>query len=75
MFQFVEDTFGHENIAFPDSRNGETGTIHPREVRFTLYQEYIHFYYGFLGHGIHRDPPKCVKEAIYDAYPNLDNEE
>jgi hypothetical protein len=45
-------------------------------VRFTLYQEYIHFYYGFLGHeDIHRDPPKCVKEAIYDAYPNLDNKE
>jgi hypothetical protein len=74
MFEFVEDTFGHESIAFPDGQNGETGTIHPREVRFALYQKYIHFYYGFLGHGIRRDPPQCVKEAIYEEYPNPDNE-
>jgi hypothetical protein len=40
-------------------------------VRFALYQRYIHLYYGFLGCGIRRNPPKCVKEAIYC----LDNEE
>jgi hypothetical protein len=74
MFEFVEDTFGHESIAFPDGRNGETGTIHPREVRFALYQKCIHFFYGFLGRGICRDPPQCVKEAIYEEYPNPDNE-
>lgn len=70
MFEFVEHTFGHENIAFADGRNGETGTIHPRHVRFALYQEYIHLYHGFLGRGIRRDPPQCVKEAIYNEYPN-----
>ncbi len=36
MFDFVEDTFGHENIAFPDGRNRETGTIHPRKVRILI---------------------------------------
>ena len=75
MFEFVEHTFGHKNIAFSDGRNGETGKIHPREVRFSLYQQYIHLYYGFLGRGIRRNPPKCVKEAIYREYPNPDNEE
>jgi hypothetical protein len=74
MFEFVEHTFGHENIAFADGRNGETGTIHPRHVRFALYQEYIHLYHGFLGRGIRRDPPQCVKEAIYNEYPNPENE-
>jgi hypothetical protein len=73
-FDFVEHTFAHDNIAFPDGRNGETGRIHPCEVRFALYQEYIQLYYGVLGHGIHCDPPQCVKEAIYKEYPNPDKE-
>jgi hypothetical protein len=75
MFAFVEDNFGHENIAFPDGRNREAGTIHPREVRFALYQEYTRLYYGFLGSGNRRDPPNCVKDEIYRAYPNPNNEE
>jgi hypothetical protein len=75
MFDFVEHTFGHENIAFSDGRNSETGTIHPRQVRFALYQEYIRLYYGVLGRGIRRNPPTCVKDGIYDEYPNPDDNE
>jgi hypothetical protein len=75
MFAFVEDKYGHHNIAFADGRNGETGTIQPRQVRFALYREYIHMYYGHLGHDNRRDPPKCVKDAIYHEYPNPEGEE
>jgi hypothetical protein len=71
MFDFVEHTFGHKNIA----RNSESGTIHPSEVRFALYREYIRLYYGVLGHGIRRNPPAFVKDAIYEEYPNPDNKD
>lgn len=70
LLQHADDTWG-DDINFPDGRN-PGATVSTRQVRFALYQHYVFLVYGHLGPGIRKDPPKCVKEAIYDEFPNPD---
>jgi hypothetical protein len=39
------------------------------EIRFHLYREMVHLYYGSLGSGNRRQLPHCVVSEIHDAYP------
>lgn len=75
LFEYVEQTYGHDNIDYPDGRNGAEATVSTAEVRYALYRQVTRITYGYLGRGVRRLLPPCVHNGIKEEYPDEEPDE
>jgi hypothetical protein len=65
----------YRNLVILGTELEESEVYSNKEIRFHLYREFAHMYWGKLGAGNRRKLPHCVVAEIHDAYPKSGDED